>query len=330
MLAPAQTSTTWAERIAAAWSRSAEAIIETGKLLIEAKAALPHGEWESMAEKLLPFPLRTAQRLMEIGRDQRLVKASILPLLPDRWTRIHKLHKLDDATFERRLLDLGPIGGARSIMSERHEPDDSLDYFPTPPWATRALIERVFDRLGVHGLSAELAWEPACGEGHIAEVLTEYFAAVSASDVFDYGYGSVTDFLAQDHLVGQIPQADWIITNPPFNQKALEFVDRALALAPNVAMFFRSQWAVEGIDRYERLFRDRPPTLCAFFVERVNLWKGQWVPDGTTATAYCWLIWIKGRKPLPTFWIPPGCQGELSRPDDAERFITHPVTRRAA
>ncbi len=26
-------------------------------------------------------------------------------------------------------------------MSQRHEKKDSLDYFPTPPWATRALFE---------------------------------------------------------------------------------------------------------------------------------------------------------------------------------------------
>ena len=33
------------------------------------------------------------------------------------------------------------------------------------------------------------AWEPAAGEGHMAEVLKEYLAWVRASDVFDYGCG---------------------------------------------------------------------------------------------------------------------------------------------
>jgi hypothetical protein len=32
-------------------------------------------------------------------------------------------------------------------------------------------------------------WEPAAGEGHMAEVLMEYFQQVRASDVFDYGCG---------------------------------------------------------------------------------------------------------------------------------------------
>ena len=30
-----------------------------------------------------------------------------------------------------------------AVMSQRHEDQDSLDYFPTPPWATRALFEHI-------------------------------------------------------------------------------------------------------------------------------------------------------------------------------------------
>jgi hypothetical protein len=79
-------------------------------------------------------------------------------------------------------------------MSSRVQPKDDLDYSPTPPWATRALIERVFPILGVRDFAS--VWEPACGEGHMAEVLREFFAEVTATDVFDYGYGDVVyDFL---------------------------------------------------------------------------------------------------------------------------------------
>jgi hypothetical protein len=59
-----------------------------------------------------------------------------------------------------------PINGARAIMGSRVEPDDSLGYFPTPPWATRALMERVLPTLDICELGA--TWEPACGEGHMA------------------------------------------------------------------------------------------------------------------------------------------------------------------
>lgn len=215
--------------------------------------------------------------------------------------------------------------GARAIMGSRAEPDDSLDYFPTPPWATRVLVEVVLARLGVSDL--DNVFEPACGEGHIAEVLREYCEDVSASDVFDYGYGSVQDFLKRGWWLSDCV-AEWIITNPPFGEKALPFVTTARAIAPNVAMFFRSQWAVEGVDRYEALFRGCPPTLCAWFVERVPLAKGRWDPDGSTATAYCWLVWMRGHQPLPPFWIPPGQRERLTRADDRERFTAHPVVRR--
>src|SRR5262249_15486403 len=82
-----------------------------------------------------------------------------------------------------------PINGARAIMASRKEPKDSLDPFWTPPWATRALVERVLPVLGIapSDLAGMSAWEHACGEGHMAEPLAEYFGRVIASDVHNYG-----------------------------------------------------------------------------------------------------------------------------------------------
>lgn len=220
----------------------------------------------------------------------------------------------------------GPVNGSRSIMGSRQEPDDSLDYFPTPPWAVRALAHYVMPEVGFVGKRFGVAWEPACGEGHIAEVLAEYADDILASDVFDYGYGQVQDFLSYNGDAEKTG-VDWIITNPPFGDKTEAFVLKALDLARiGVAMFVRLQW-LETIGRYERLFRDKPPTLIAFFCERVNLCKGRWDPAGGTATAYIWLVWVKGAKPQAPFWIPPGCKRDLTRPDDAARFTAHPVTK---
>jgi hypothetical protein len=58
--------------------------------------------------------------------------------------------------------------GARSVMACRLEQRDSLDYFPTPPWATRALVERVLPHLGVGLARMNTVWECACGEGHMS------------------------------------------------------------------------------------------------------------------------------------------------------------------
>jgi hypothetical protein len=147
--------------------------------------------------------------------------------------------------------------GSTAVMAQRREAPDALDHFPTPPWATRALFRHVLPSLGLDRI--ESAWEPACAEGLMAEVIAECAAGqVIASDIFDYGFGQAPiDFLHDEPLA----RPEWIITNPPFNL-ACEFTLRALDLASEgVAMLVRTQW-IEGKGRYEKLFRDRPPAIC--------------------------------------------------------------------
>lgn len=234
--------------------------------------------------------------------------------------------KLQDSEQPAALEKVLPSGN-RAVMASRQEPSDSLDFFPTPPWATRALIEHVLPKIGAaRDICQRSVWEPACGEGHIAEVLAEYFGSVIATDIHDYGYSSrLVDFLQSDDEIC----ADWIVTNPPFGDKTETFVLKALSRARyGVAMFVRLQW-LETVGRYERIFRDRPPTQVAFFVERVPLCKGRWNPEGDTATAYIWLVWNKHQRPQPPFWIPPVCRETLTRPNDAEQFTQHPVAQRS-
>ena len=222
--------------------------------------------------------------------------------------------------------------GARAVMADRKEAPDSLDYFPTPPWATRSLVEIVFRSLG-YGLGGHTrlsAWEPACGEGHMAEVLCEYFGSVAAMDVHDYGYRGTCPVSTGDFLtVEPRREFDWIITNPPYIT-AEDFARRALNLARHgVALFVRVQF-LETIGRYQRLFQPFPPTLIAYFTERVPLCKGKWDPTGSTATAYCWLVWIHGREPMAPFWIPPGQRKALTRPDDIARFAAWSLPQQEA
>jgi hypothetical protein len=293
-----------------------------GELLIQLKelGQLAEGRKKTLGAGDIP---RTTLKELDITKDESSRDQKIAAIDGNSYERLlTRCRKHLESHPEKSSIDVlrpGPINGARAIMGDRQEPDDSLDFFPTPPWATRALMEHAFPQLGYFGGGGTWsAWEPACGEGHMAEVLTEYFDYVYAADIFDYGY---SERACDDFMKVNNDTFDWIITNPPFGDNAIKFVAHALDLAQiGVAMFFRSQWAVEGIERYEQIFRDRPPTLCAFFVERVNLCKGEWNPYGTTATAYCWLVWVKGQQPKPPFWIPPGCRESLTRPDDIARF----------
>ena len=219
-----------------------------------------------------------------------------------------------------------PTKGFAAVMAQRREPPDALDYFPTPPWTTRALFRHVLPALGIEAIGR--VWEPACGEGHMAAVIAEFARGpVVASDVFSYGYGTAPhDFLHDAPLT----VADWIITNPPFSI-ACEFTLRALDLAADgVAMLVRTQW-IEGAGRFAKLFRDRPPALYGPFVERVPMVKGRWDPDASTATAYAWFVWCRqAAGPPRVIWIPPGCRADLSRPDDRERFAAWSLAPAAA
>jgi len=92
--------TGWRDRINAAWQKGVESIIETGRLLIEAKAELEHGRFGKMIEMELSFGASTAQQLMAIASDNRLTKAEHVQYLPPSWGTLYQLTKLPDDTFE--------------------------------------------------------------------------------------------------------------------------------------------------------------------------------------------------------------------------------------
>lgn len=239
--------------------------------------------------------------------------------------------------------DLRPVEKSRqnrssAVMQQRHEDPDSLDDFPTPPWATRAVCEFIAplpcnaDR--VLPLSELEVREPAANRGHMARPLGEYFGQVHASDIHDYGLG----YPVQDFLEGEVPQTGWTISNPPF-RLAEKFIDRALETSQHgVAMILRSA-ILEGAGRYRSIYAKTPPTDILQFSERVIMQKGVLLdPDvaiphvlkngeiairkPSTATAYCWLIWDHQATHTGTrfHWVPPS-RRSLQRPGD---YPIHP------
>lgn len=208
----------------------------------------------------------------------------------------------------------------RSVVARRSEPANSLDFFPTPPWATRAFMAEIRQVAGGLGWisDSESIWEPACGEGHMAAVLAETNPVV-ASDIFPYGYGAEIDFL--ELAPRQLVEPDWVITNPPFNI-GLQFIECAMSVARRgVAVLVRLSF-LEGGERSGRyeFFKANPPTCLFIHAGRVPMHKGRWEVNGSTATAYCWLVWRKNTRPIPPVWIRPDAKLVYSRRDDAVRF----------
>lgn len=208
---------------------------------------------------------------------------------------------------------------SHAVMSQRSEDRESLDDFPTPPWATRAFLAHCFSTSGARDLSV---WEPACGRGHMAQVLGEFFDRVRASDVHNYGYGEVQDFI--DGLSG-VQSVDWVITNPPF-RLAEDFLERARQVARNgIALLTRTVF-IESMGRYERIFKSAPPTTVLQYVERVPMVKGRVDPKASTATGYCWLVWdfaAPASAKTALDWIPPS-RRTLERKDDYRPEFLNP------
>lgn len=221
---------------------------------------------------------------------------------------------------------MGP-NRSSAVMQQRIEPRDSLDDFPTPPWATRAVCEFLREQ-GII-LSASDVREPCANRGYMVRPLLEEFGAVLASDIFDYGAG----FTVRDYLFGpdaDEDETDWTFINPPF-RLAQEFIERALRLSRvGVVVIARTAFS-EGQDRAESLFVPTPPSFELQFSERVVMLKGRLVRSGaidplaekpgtkaSTATSYSAFIWLKS-DPAPADtrkrWIAP-CRLRLERPGD--------------
>jgi hypothetical protein len=203
-----------------------------------------------------------------------------------------------------------------AVMQQRSEPHDSLDDFPTPPWATRAICEW----LASQGLISRdmTVREPCANRGYMVRPLLEFFDTVEASDVHDYGLGyEVRDFLFGPDL----EMVDATFQNPPF-KLAQQFIERALKTSRKLVVVIVRSAFTEGIARYEELFANSPPHFVLQHVERVPMCKGRYDPNIASATAYSWLVWIPGERADTRYrWIAP-CRRRLERRDDVVDFTS--------
>lgn len=138
-------------------------------------------------------------------------------------------------------------------------------------------------------------WEPACGDGGIAKVLTEEFGKeVVATDLIDYGYGlPEIDFLNE-----YAPLARNIITNPPYGFGLGDaFAARALWLTQNtggkVAMFLNlTSLCHTKRNAWFRAYR--PARIWA--IDNIVCWPDERhgygkAPRYFSKHRYCWVVW---------------------------------------
>lgn len=157
-------------------------------------------------------------------------------------------------------------------------------------------------------------WEPACGNGAIVIPFRNRKYDVVATDLHDWGCPnsvSGVDFLstAADSVAAQmaVDYAHYgIVTNPPFNM-AEEFVERAVSLAPYVAMlcrlaFFESEGRMNwfprvGLSRVH-IIGERLPMMHKYGYDGPKL--------DTGGMAFCWFIFERSKRQrhqVPVRWV---------------------------
>lgn len=189
-------------------------------------------------------------------------------------------------------------GGFKPTM-KRFADLSGADFFPTPAWATHALIDN-------ERFSGDI-WESACGNGAMSDVLELTGQNVISSDLYDRGYGEAgVDFLNPKR------RATNIVTNPPYNaaegfvRSGLKAADKKFALLLRLAF-------LEGSNRQRTIFTQAPPSRVWVFSERITFYPAGAVQKGSGTTAYAWFVWDKdaaGGTELK--WFEPGYKARYS------------------
>ena len=100
------TASDFASAITQRWQDSVVAIIDVGKLLVGAKAALPHGEFGPMVNgDQIPFGWNTANRLMAIAGHSILSNSDHDQNLPCSWQTMYELTRAPDESLEAWMQD---------------------------------------------------------------------------------------------------------------------------------------------------------------------------------------------------------------------------------
>jgi hypothetical protein len=176
---------------------------------------------------------------------------------------------------------------------------DGPDFFPTPRWATFALIDN-------EKFAGDI-WECACGDGAMSAVLAETGREVHSTDLYERGFGDAgIDFTVAAR------RTDNIVTNPPFNS-AEAFVRKGTQLAGRKFALLLRLAFLEGANRANTIFAKCPPSRVWVFSERITFYPAGAERKGSGTTAYAWFVWDKdapGSTELK--WFKPGYKARFA------------------
>jgi hypothetical protein len=169
---------------------------------------------------------------------------------------------------------------------------DGPDFFPTPAWATYALIDN-------EKFVGDI-WESACGDGAMSRVLSKTGRSVISSDLHNRGFGDAgIDFLTASRKYNNI------VTNPPYNS-AEGFVGAGVQKSKQKFALLLRLAFLEGANRANTIFSRHPPSRVWVFSERITFYPSGAIQKGTGTTAYAWFVWDKDASGTELKWFKPG------------------------
>jgi hypothetical protein len=197
------------------------------------------------------------------------------------------------------------LNGAFKPTIKRFADLNGPDFFPTPAWATYALLDNEKFEGAI--------WECACGNGTMSEVLMTTGNTIISSDLYERGYGETgVDFLTAERRTSNI------VTNPPYNcaegfvAEGIKKSERKFALLLRLAF-------LEGANRANTIFVRHPPSRVWVFSERITFYPAGAKIKGSGTTAYAWFVWDKDARGASELkWLKPGYKAKYSHA--ASRF----------
>jgi hypothetical protein len=291
-----------AAAIRALRSRIVSDVAEIGRRLVEVKQLVGHGNWMPWLGREFGWSSDTAERFIQVyefvgGLSNSATVRNLILTLPV--SAVYAIAaRSTPAEARDQIIERAQAGESVSVanvkqtiefakrgivtgVSMRLYADRGLDFYETPPEATRALLDvESFD--GV-------IWEPANGRGAISRVLRAAGHRVVATDIADYG---APDAIAGVDFLTQLAAPDGVkivVTNPPF-RFADEFVRRTLILVPR-AVFLLGLAFLEGVGRSDFLDSGQLARVHVFR-NRISMHRDGWTgPRESSAIAFGWFVW---------------------------------------
>lgn len=167
------------------------------------------------------------------------------------------------------------------------------DLYETPEWVTRAVMPFIHARVA-------FVWEPACGSGKMARVLSARYNVHST----DIDTGS-------DFLLASTPgpvHCDAIITNPPYDQ-AEQFCGEAIRIMEArggvVAMLLRVDF--DSANGRRHLFANCPAFAKKIVLTKRIVWfvEADGKPKSSPSENHAWFVWDWRHEGAPTLAYAP-------------------------